>query len=134
MARPRKTDQLAAMTDLVCDDRVVHMDAVREARAALPTGTTLAGLANMFAALSDPTRLRMVAALTHRELCVCDLAAAIGQSESSVSHHLRSLRSLGLVRSRRAGRLVYYALDDAHVTTLYNQALEHDAHRHGENA
>jgi DNA-binding transcriptional ArsR family regulator len=131
MPRPRKTDQLADVTDLICDDRVVHVEAVRAARAALPSGTDLLGLAELFAALGDPTRLRIVAALAGQELCVCDLAATVGTTESAVSHQLRSLRSLGLVRSRRDGRLVYYALDDAHVSSLYGQALDHVAHRSG---
>lgn len=129
MARPRKRDQLVVSTDLTCDDRVVHVDAVRAARATLPSGPTLAGLADLFAALGDPTRLRIVAALADRELCVCDLAATIGQTESAVSHHLRTLRTLGLVRSRREGRLVYYALDDEHVAVLYRHAADHVAHR-----
>ena len=129
MARPRRRDQLAEMTDLVCDDRVVHVKAVRQARTALPAGPTLAGITDIFAALSDPTRVRMIAALADHELCVCDLAATVGQSESAVSHHLRLLRGLGLVRSRRDGRLVYYALDDTHVATLYGQARDHVGHR-----
>jgi len=129
MPRPRKSDQLAAMSDLVCDDGVVHVAAVRAARAALPAGRTLASLAEIFGALGDPTRLRIVAALAAGELCVCDLAATVGQSESAVSHHLRLLRSLGLVRPRRDGRLVYYALDDAHVALLFRQAHDHVIHR-----
>ena len=132
MARPRKIDQLAPVSDLVCDDGVVHMDAVVAARAGLPTGPVLAGLSEVFGALGDPTRLRIVAALADRELCVCDLAAAIGHRQSGVSHQLRSLREIGLVRSRREGRLVYYALDDDHVATLFGQALEHVAHRPAE--
>jgi ArsR family transcriptional regulator len=134
MPRPRKIDQLADMADLVCDDRIVHVESVRAARAALPTGATLAGLADIFAALGDPTRLRIVAALAQHELCVCDLAATIGISESAASHQLRGLRTLGLVRTRREGRLVYYTLDDAHVTTLYHQALDHVGHRTEEDA
>ena len=129
MARPRKAEQLAEMTDLGCDDRIVHVEAVQAARKALPGVGTLAGLADVFAALGDPTRLRIVAALADRELCVCDLAATVGHSESAVSHHLRLLRSLGLVRARRDGRLVYYVLDDAHVALLYSQALDHVDHR-----
>jgi ArsR family transcriptional regulator len=128
MPRPRKTDQLAPTADLACDDRIVHVEAVRRARAALPTGGVLAGLADVFAALGDPTRLRIVAALAGGELCVCDLAASVGQTESAVSHHLRHLRTLGLVRPRRDGRLVYYTLDDSHVATLYGQAIDHVAH------
>lgn len=134
MPRPRKQDQLAEVSDLVCDDRVVHVQAVRAARGTLPAGPTLAGLADVFATLGDPTRLRIVAALAHRELCVCDLAATVGQTESAVSHQLRNLRALGLVRSRREGRLVYYALDDDHVSALYGRALDHVAHRTGDDA
>lgn len=129
MPRPRKIDQLLTTTGLACDDRVVHVEAVRAAREALPTGQVLAGLTDLFAALGDPTRLRIIAALASRELCVCDLAAAIGQTESAVSHQLRILRDLGLVRSRREGRLVYYALDDDHVSVLYRHAADHVAHR-----
>lgn len=132
MARPRKIDQLAAMADLVCDDRIVHVDSVREARSTLPAGETLAGLADIFAVLGDPTRLRIISALVHRELCVCDLAATVGTSESAISHQLRALRALGLVSSRRAGRLVYYTLDDDHVAALYSQGLQHVSHREEE--
>lgn len=134
MPRPKKTDQLADVTDLICDDRVVHVEEVRAARAALPSGVELLGLAELFASLGDPTRLRIVAALAGRELCVCDLAATVGTTESAVSHQLRGLRSLGLVRSRREGRLVYYALDDEHVASLYGQALDHVGHRSGAQA
>ncbi len=134
MARPRKIDQLMDTADLVCDDRVVHVEAVRAAREMLPSGRLLSDLADLFAALGDPTRLRILAALTGQELCVCDLAAAIGTSESAVSHQLRLLRTLGLVRNRREGRRAYYALDDADVADLYHQALDHVAHRAGEDA
>ena len=128
MPRPSKTDQLRDPVAVACDDRVVHVDAVRAARAALPPGHDLRALAEFFAALGDPTRLRIVAALASQELCVCDLAAAIGQTESAVSHQLRHLRSLRLVRSRREGRRVFYALDDAHVLTIYDQASGHVGH------
>lgn len=129
MARPRKVDQLAAIVDEICDDRIVHVAEVRAARQELPAPRTVEGLAELFTALGDPSRLRIVAALSSHELCVCDLAAAVGQTESAVSHHLRQLRILGLVRSRRDGRLVYYALDDDHVAILYGQALDHVGHR-----
>ena len=129
MPRPRRSHQLTEIPPLVCDDRVVHVDMVRAARAALPAVDRLGGVTELFAALSDPTRIRLVAALAGRELCVCDLAAALGLSESAVSHQLRLLRSRGLVRARRDGRLVYYALDDDHVAALYGQALDHVAHQ-----
>lgn len=131
MARPLKADQLADIADLACDVPIVHVDTVRAARAALPSGQTLAWLADLFAALGDPVRIRIVAALAGRELCVCDLAAAVGQSQSAVSHQLRALRALGLVRPRRAGRLVYYAFDDEHVAALYAEARNHAYHAPG---
>jgi ArsR family transcriptional regulator len=134
MARPRKVDQLMDTMNLACEERVVHVAAVLAARTTLPSGGVLSDLADVFAALADPTRLRIVAALTGQELCVCDLAAAIGLSESAVSHQLRGLRLLGLVRTRREGRRVYYALDDAHVADLYRVALDHVGHRGGEGA
>lgn len=131
MARPRKIDQLRPVLLPTCDERVVHLDAVLAARAALPPAPALGEIADLFAALADPTRLRIVAALVDRELCVCDLAATIGQSESAVSHHLRLLRERGLVRVRRDGRLAFYAVADDHVATLYGQALDHVAHAAG---
>ena len=130
MPRPSRIAQIAGEPDHgECSERIVHVDAVREARAVLPESPVLSGLAELFGVLSDPTRLRIVAALAGRELCVCDLAATVGVSESAVSHHLRALRASGLARSRRDGRLVYYALDDAHVAGIYQQGVEHVRHQ-----
>lgn len=114
---------------MICDEQIVHVDAVRASRANLPQAAVVGGVSALFAALGDPTRLRLVAALAARELCVCDLAAALGISQSAVSHQIRVLRELGAVRPRRDGRRVYYALDDEHVTTLYHQAVDHIRHR-----
>lgn len=128
MPRPSRQAQLTVADAPACNERIVHVEAVRTARAVLPAGEALGALAGLFGALADPTRMRIVAALHQRELCVCDLAAAVGQSESAVSHHLRLLRSRGLVRYRREGRRTYYALDDAHVGAIYAQALDHVGH------
>ena len=117
MPRPTRHDQVNLSGEPVGDVPIVHLEAVAEARRALPANDVVDGLARTFAALADPTRLRIVAALATRELCVCDLAATIGLTESAVSHQLRRLRDLGLVRARREGRLAYYALDDDHVGT-----------------
>jgi len=84
-----------------------------------------AALAETFKALGDVTRVRMLDALSRTELCVGDLAALLGSSESAVSHQLRLLRSMRLVRARRDGRLVYYSLDDDHIVGLVAQGLEH---------
>ena len=131
MSRPRRLDRLTGDPPPLeqCEERVVHVETVRAARTAQPPAALLGGAAELFAALADPTRLRLVAALAGRELCVCDLAATLGLSESAVSHQLRLLRERGLVRARREGRLVYYAVDDDHVATLFAGALDHVAHR-----
>lgn len=82
-------------------------------------------LAATFQVLGDPTRVRIVHALSLSELCTSDLAGLVGMSESAVSHQLRTLRQLHVVRSRREGKLVYYSLDDDHVRRLFQQGLEH---------
>jgi ArsR family transcriptional regulator, lead/cadmium/zinc/bismuth-responsive transcriptional repressor len=82
-------------------------------------------LAATFQVLGDPTRVRIVHALSLSELCTSDLAGLVGMSESAVSHQLRTLRQLHVVRSRRDGKLVYYCLDDDHVRRLFQQGLEH---------
>jgi DNA-binding transcriptional ArsR family regulator len=86
---------------------------------------TVEALADTFRVLGDPTRVRILDALSGGELCVCDIASLVGISESAVSHQLRLLRGMRLVRPRRAGRLVYYAVDDQHILELLNQALTH---------
>ena len=85
----------------------------------------VSALAETFRALGDPSRVRMLDALARAELCVCDLASLIDLSESAVSHQLRVLRGLRLVRPRRAGRHVFYTLDDQHIVDLFRQALRH---------
>jgi len=82
-------------------------------------------LTGIFKVLGDPTRVRILDALSRAELCVRDLAAQVALSESAVSHQLRLLRSARIVRTRRAGRMVFYALDDQHVLTLFEQGLRH---------
>lgn len=82
-------------------------------------------LAEFFAVLADPNRLRLLSLLAQSELCVGDLAQAIGLSESAVSHQLRSLRNLRLVSYRKQGRHVYYRLQDHHIVALYQNALDH---------
>ena len=106
---------------------VYHADPARIAaiRASAPAEDAIAALSEIFRALGDPTRLRLLSALGGGELCVCDLASLAGISESATSHQLRLLRALRLVRARRDGRLVYYRLDDEHVSGLVVQGLQH---------
>ncbi|MDQ3082884.1 MAG: metalloregulator ArsR/SmtB family transcription factor [Gemmatimonadota bacterium] len=89
-----------------------------------PTGTVQA-LAETFSLLGDPTRLRITYALSQQELCVCDLANVLGASQSVVSHSLRALRQMRLVRYRREGKIAYYALDDDHIRSLVEEGFRH---------
>lgn len=106
----------------------VDVERVREAERDLINGLTAARLAEVFKALSDPTRLRIISALGDRELCVYDIAATLGMRHSAISHQLRTLRNLRLVKNRREGRMVYYSLDDAHIGTLFRQGMDHVNH------
>ena len=86
---------------------------------------TIEGLTEIFRVLGDPTRVRILDALAKAELCVGDLAAQLGLTESAVSHQLRLLRNARVVRARRDGRMIFYALDDMHVLALFEQGLRH---------
>jgi len=91
---------------------------------------TVGALADIFKVLGDPTRVRILDVLARGEQCVCHLAQLLGLTDSAVSHQLRLLRSTRIVRARRAGRLIYYSLDDKHVLTLFRQGLRHvEEHR-----
>jgi ArsR family transcriptional regulator, lead/cadmium/zinc/bismuth-responsive transcriptional repressor len=115
----------ASPTGEACDVFHASTEQMRAVRQALIPAELAGALAETFRALGDPTRVRILDALSRAELCVCDIATLVSLSESAVSHQLRLLRSLRLVRSRRAGRMVFYALDDAHIVRLFAQGLEH---------
>ena len=109
----------------VCRIRVVHMDRVRLAHDEAISDKELDRLSSMYKVLGDPTRLKIVMALKDVEMCVCDLSAFLGVSESAVSHQLRRLRDLALVKKRRDGQVIYYTLDDRHIADLLSIALDH---------
>lgn len=111
--------------DGLCEIVHLHPARVAELRAALIGADDVTDLAETFRTLGDPTRVRILDALSHGELCVCDLAALVKISESAVSHQLRLLRNLRLVKPRRDGRMVFYALDDRHIIMLFRQGLKH---------
>ncbi|MGI8642981.1 MAG: ArsR/SmtB family transcription factor [Thermomicrobiales bacterium] len=122
MSSPAAADQFD--TDPTC----LHPAAVREARARLSAAPPASEVAGLFAILGDPTRLHILIALGSAELCVCDLAAATGVNRTTVSHQLRVLRDGDLVRRRRAGKVVYYALADDHVRSLLSMGSAHTVH------
>lgn len=116
------------MSDEHCAETYIHEDLVQAALPFLLEDITAMRLAETFKALSDPSRVRIVSLLAEAELCVCDIAAALDMSQSAVSHQLRTLRDLQLVRWRREGRQIFYTLDDEHVTDLFQRGLEHVTH------
>lgn len=111
-----------------CTVRHVHDDQVRLAQAELAEDATYSDLAGLFSALADTTRVKLVHVLLRRELCTCDLAATLGVTESATSQHLRLLRALRLVKSRRSGKVVYHSLDDEHIAALIRVGLVHLGH------
>lgn len=112
----------------VCEIVYVDDARVRTVAGRMPTDTAITRVTDIFKILADPTRARIVFALSQVELCVCDLAALVGISISAVSHQLRLLRNLGLVKFRKEGRLAYYTLSDEHVEQLLGDALAHAQH------
>jgi DNA-binding transcriptional ArsR family regulator len=117
--------RIASPDDALCDADHLDQRTTTVRRKQLLPARTVEGLAETFRALGDPTRVRILDALAGGELCVCDIAALVNISESAASHQLRLLRGMRLVRPRRAGRLVYYAVDDHHIIELLNQAMTH---------
>ncbi len=115
----------------VCGVGGADAERVHRGRAMLLEEDTYFELAETFRALADGSRAKIIYSLLHQELCTCDLAAITGSSESSVSQHLRILRQLRLVKSRRHGKMVFYSLDDAHIRILLSVCLSHvrDAER-----
>jgi len=111
--------------DDVCEVKYVNEAQVKLVQEQMIGDETAFQLAETFKILSDSTRVKILYALSKAELCVCDLSSLLGMRDSTVSHHLRLLRALQLVKYRKEGRIVYYSLDDAHIEKLFEQGLEH---------
>ena len=112
-----------------CEVTLIDADRVAAARSAIPSVGETDRIAEWFRVVSDPTRARLLYSLLEAgELCVCDLSATIDTPESTVSHALRWLRTAGMVKARRSGRMMYYSLDDEHVRMLLDLSREHLRH------
>jgi len=123
MTAPRTN--LRTDADDLCEVKVTDLARVRRVRREMKSPDAVVLLADTFRALGDPNRLRIVDALARQELCVCDIAAALGMSQSAVSHSLRTLRQLRLVQSRKESKTIYYHLDDDHIARLLADGFEH---------
>jgi DNA-binding transcriptional ArsR family regulator len=117
--------KIKVMEHEVCQVRMVHQDRVDKARSEALERKELVALSRFFKTLGDPTRLAIAMALQTGEMCVCDLAAFTGISESAVSHQLRHMKDLSLVKNRRDAQTLYYSLDDSHIAELIQTGLDH---------
>lgn len=120
----KKTRKLEPNDD-ACEVNVVDARKVTSVRRKMHSADAVRLLAETFRVLGDPTRVKIVFALAHEELCVCDLATIVGASQSAVSHSLRALRQMDLVRYRKEGKIAYYSLDDEHIGRLIEEGFDH---------
>lgn len=123
-AERKKTRKLDTSDD-ACEVNVVDARKVTNVRRKMYSPAAVQLLADTFRVLGDPTRVKIVFALSKEELCVCDLATIVGASQSAVSHSLRTLRQMELVRYRREGKIAYYSLDDEHIGRLIDEGFDH---------
>ncbi len=111
-----------------CAEKCINKEKVKATLKAIPSLEDTQQIADIFKALSDPSRLKIVLALLNREHCVCDIARICNQTDSAISHQLRLLRTLKIVKNRREGKVIYYSLEDDHVISLINMSLDHVRH------
>ena len=108
-----------------CDFIYVHEEVVNQVLEVMPTDEELQSLADFFRIFGDSTRIRILYALSQSELCVCDIASLLGMGQSAISHQLRILKQMRLVKFRREGKSVLYSLADGHIETILAQGMEH---------
>ena len=108
-----------------CDCDIIHEDEVKRAKADMLDEETLLYISDFYKALSDSTRIKIINVLEKRELCVCDLSSLLNMTKSAVSHQLKNLREMNLIKSRKVGKEVWYTLADEHVSRVFDISLEH---------
>lgn len=113
-----------------CSIEAIHEDVIQKVKSKMPSDDNLLKLSDLYKAMGDLTRIRIISALVQSEMCVCDLATLLEMTQSAISHQLRVLRQAHLVNYRKEGKVVYYSLDDDHIKMLYDQGLVHVLHQH----
>ena len=108
-----------------CDCNVIHQDVVDMVRGKLPKEEVLYDLAELFKVFGDSTRIKILSALFEAEMCVCDIAYLLNMTQSAISHQLRVLKQARLVKNRKAGKSVFYSLDDEHIKQIFDQGIVH---------
>ncbi len=112
-------------SELVCDCETIHHDIVEDVKNHILPDDTLLLITNFYKAFSDNTRIKIINALDHHEMCVCDIAVLLNMTKSAVSHQLKYLRKLNIIKPRKVGKIVFYSLADDHVKTLFEICHEH---------
>ena len=108
-----------------CSCNVIHKEVVENVKNKLPKEETLYDLAELFKVFGDSTRIKIICSLFESEMCVCDLSVLLNISQSAISHQLWVLKSARLVKFRRAGKVIYYSLDDEHIKQIFDAGLHH---------
>lgn len=114
--------------EFICDCNIIHEDVVKVTLEKMPKQELFNNLAEFFKIIGDITRTKILYALDQNEMCVCDIANVLGMSKSSISHQLAVLRKSGIVKCRKAGKEVYYMLDDEHIQKVFEVGIEHVEH------
>lgn len=109
----------------LCQVNIIHDETVNSVREKMLENEQFEKLSMFFKAIGDVTRIKILHSLSHSKMCVCDIAALLGMTESAISHQLRVLKQAELVKNEKQGKIVYYSLSDAHVSLVFNNALEH---------
>lgn len=112
----------------VCKCTVIHGEVIDQVRKTMPEEDTVYDLSELFKSFGDQTRLKILCALSKAEMCVCDMAALLDMTQSAISHQLRVLRNVRLIKYSKKGKVVYYSLDDDHVSTIIKQGMDHIEH------
>lgn len=110
---------------ITCSCENIHEDVVAKVRKDMPKDEKLYDLAEFFKVFGDTTRIKILYVLMRSEMCVCDIAALLGMTQSAISHQLRFLKQARIVKYRKDGKVVYYSLDDDHVDTIFHMGLDH---------
>lgn len=111
--------------ELECEYIHIHEDIVKEVIEDLPEEEELCDLADFFKIFADTTRIKILYVLLKHEMCVCDISQLLKTSQSAISHQLRTLKQMKLVKNRREGKTIFYSLSDDHIKSIISQGLEH---------
>ena len=120
-----KTARRAAEPLELCGVKHVHADLVRKVLTSIPDEEELYSLADFFKVFADSTRIRILYVLLCSETCVCDIAQLLGMTQPAISHQLRILKQMDLVKARRDGKTIFYSLADDHIVSILSQGMEH---------